>query len=132
MWSMSYLLKICEPSSDTPVLQPQSVLPEQFFGSFRSQMASQTGESRLLVAVLEEAVGCFQQNAFARSHQQRRLFAEAEQWIMNPSAASRGDAHAPRFSFEFICSVLDLDADYLRGGLRRWRETHVERARAAG
>jgi hypothetical protein len=35
----------------------------------------------------------------------------------------------PRFSFEFICAALGIDADYLRGGLRRWRESQLKRRR---
>src|SRR5207245_8819537 len=44
-----------------------------------------------------------------------RLFRwEAEQWLEN---RNRG----PLFSFENICSTLYLDANSLRGQIRRWR-----------
>ena len=48
-------------------------------------------------------------------------------WGMD--TASDDPTDAPRFSFELICAALDIDADYLRGGLRRWRETQLERRR---
>jgi len=104
------------------VFQPQSLLPEQFFGGCRRQNASRTGEYRLLVAVLEEAIRCFQQNACATTYRQRRLFAEAEQWIMARGDAAVAGTAAPAFSFEYICAVLGLDPAWLREGLRRRRQ----------
>ncbi len=109
-----------ESASDGQVLQPQCVLPEQFFRSFRRQQASQTGEYRLLVAVLEEAIRCFQQNAFRTGTRQRRLFLEAEQWFMGNDHRS---AHEAGFSFGYVCEVLSLDSTWLRAGIHRWRES---------
>ena len=73
------------------------------------------GERRLALAVLTEAVQCFQKHAIARDPRGRRLFREAEQWLMS-------GAHEPEFSFEGICEALRLDPNYLRNGLQRWRE----------
>ncbi len=72
-------------------------------------------ERRLALAVLTEAVQCFQKHAVARDVRGRRLFREAEQWLM-------GGDNNPQFSFEGICEALKLDPGYLRNGLRRWRE----------
>jgi hypothetical protein len=71
------------------------------------------------VAVLEEAVDCFQKYLRASEPPKRRLFQEAEHWIM-----SEGDT-APAFSFEHICGVLGIDPDYLRRGLQRWRDVQT-------
>lgn len=48
---------------------------------------------------------------------------------MSTDTAVAGTTDVPRFSFEFICSALSIDADYLREGLRRWRETQLKRRR---
>jgi len=97
------------------LLEPDVILPRQFL-SKRNETA--TGERYLLVAVLDDAVHCFQKNLFARGNQQRRLFRDAEQWVF-------GGAVNPPFSFEGVCRILDLDPEYIRGGLRRWRDRQM-------
>lgn len=72
-------------------------------------------ERRLALAVLSEAVHCFQKHASATDRCSQELFRDAEQWFM-------GRDQGPEFCFEEICEVLKLDPDYLRSGLRRWRE----------
>ena len=95
------------------------VLPLQFY-DMHSRLAE--GEQRLMLAILNEAVDCFQKNAFATDHRRSRLFREAHDWVMSDAK------HA--FSFRQICDVFGLDAGYLRRGLRCWRERQAaERAR---
>jgi hypothetical protein len=89
--------------------------PLQFFATRR---ARGEGERRLMVALLEDAVGCYQRYANARSRRGRRLFHEAERWIMDEHA--RG-----ALSFRVVCELLGLPADHLRRGLRRWRAEHT-------
>ena len=100
------------------------VLPLQFVGTRRRQAPRQMGEYRLLVAVLEDAVECFQKYAQARSTAERRLFAEAERWIMGgtPQDDNRLDAQGLCFSFYYVCETLGIEPDYLQGGLKRWRD----------
>jgi hypothetical protein len=94
------------------------VLPLQFY-STRSKHAE--GEQRLMLAILSEAVDCFQKNAFATDHRRSRLFREAHDWVMSDAR------HV--FSFRHICDVFSLDAGCIRRGLRCWRERRaVERA----
>ncbi len=88
------------------------VLPAQYFRVLRGR-ASYGGERRLIVAVLEDAINCFQKNLFARDNRGRRLFCEAEDWLMS------ADRELP-FAFENICEFLSLDAEYMRKGLSRW------------
>lgn len=102
------------------LLQPDVVLPIQFFGPLRTRVPDKGGEYRLLVAVLEDAVRCFQCHAFARDYRSRRLFEETKSWILD-----RGGGADRAFSFEYICAVLDLDADGLREGLQRWRQERL-------
>jgi hypothetical protein len=68
-----------------------------------------------MAAVLEDAIHSFQKSAPARTAVDKEIFAEEEEWIF-------GDGEDGPFSFESICDALGLDPDYLRSGLRRWRE----------
>ena len=75
-------------------------------------------ERRLMVAVLEDAIHSFQKSAAARTPMEKAIFAEEEEWIF-------GAGEDGPFSFESICDALGLDPDYLRSGLRRWREKRI-------
>jgi hypothetical protein len=88
------------------------MLPAQFFRELRGR-AAYGGERRLIIAVLEDAINCFQKNLFAMDNRGRRLFRETEGWVMS------ADRDLP-FAFENICEFLSLDAEYIRRGLRRW------------
>jgi hypothetical protein len=71
------------------------------------------GEKRLMLAILEDAVHCFQYNQpCGRS---KRVFDEARRWIFD----RRPDWI---FGFESICGVLEFDPAYIRKGLARWSE----------
>jgi hypothetical protein len=110
------------PNKASSLFHADTILPVQFFEAVKRRAPTKTGEYRLLVAVLDDAVRRFQKYVLDDDPD----CAEAEWWIMSPDTAFTGTADVPRFSFEFICAVLDLDADYLRRGLRRWRDTHLK------
>ena len=76
------------------------------------------GEKMLMLAVLDEAIDCYKRHLFARDRKSRNLFAESEAWIQDRE-------HDAVFSFENVCEVLGFDADYLRVGLRRWKECQL-------
>jgi hypothetical protein len=95
-------------------LEPETVLPSQFFDRFQID-ASLQPEKRLMLAVLEDAVGTFQKYAIAPGRRARRLFAEAEEWF------NSDDASWP-FAFVNVSQALGLEPLYLRAGLRRWRD----------
>ncbi len=114
-----------------PLLEPVIILPSQFFGGAVGDLARKSGECRLLWAVLADAVRCFQTFLHATSNQGRQLFNEAEWWLMSETRmASASDGRQEGFAFEEVCAALGLDADCVRAGLRRWRETQ-ERGRAS-
>jgi hypothetical protein len=73
-------------------------------------------EERLVVAVLEHAVGIFQRYALASDRGGRLIFADINAWFAS------NDIHYP-FAFVAICDVLGLDVAYVRSGLRQWRES---------
>jgi hypothetical protein len=75
-------------------------------------------ECRLLWAVMENAVEAYMKHVAATGRRGRRLFREAEEWIMR-------DDPTWLCSFVSICHVLGLDPDYVRSGITRWRETKV-------
>lgn len=81
------------------------------------------GEHQLLIAVLEDAIHCYQRYLHAGSKNDQQIFRDAEQWIMcRDATAHRGGNKGPGFSFENVCDLLGISADYLRAGLRRWRD----------
>lgn len=96
-------------------LEPETILPSQFFDRFRID-ASLQPEKRLMLAVLEDAVGTFQKYVTSSTRRGQRLFAEAQEWF----EASGTDWP---FAFEKICEALGLEPAYLRAGMKRWRET---------
>lgn len=67
-----------------------------------------------MVAVLEDAVTTYMKHAGATDPQRAELFADAEAWIESDDAVSF-------YSFENVCTVLDLAPEYLRRGLRAWK-----------
>jgi hypothetical protein len=86
------------------------VVIEQFFTN-----AIRGGEQRLMLAVLQDAVECFQEHALAQYPWEKKLFQEAEDWILEKNAHWL-------FSFENICETLQLNSDYIRRGLLVWKE----------
>src|SRR5574340_3468 len=108
------------------LFEPDTVLAPQFFATLRRQAPRKKGEWLLIVAVLEDAILCFQKYLFARDPQGQRLFREAWDWIMVPQPRPcPNEEDATGFSFEYICDVLGLEPDYLRRGLRDWGDAQL-------
>lgn len=87
-------------------------------GSFRGTIPGETPldpEQRLVLAILEDAVACFQKYVFFRSIREESLFLEAEHWLLEVNSSWV-------FSFENICEFLGFNPAYLRQGLQRWRD----------
>jgi hypothetical protein len=102
---------------DKKAFELDPLTTSQFFEKVGRQASNKSNEACLLLAVLQDAVDCFQMHT---PHAERH-FKEAEQWIM------KNEPSDALLTFEYVCSVLDLDPDYLRGGLRRWRDSSVAR-----
>lgn len=96
------------------LFEPDALLPAQFYSAFRSG-SRVAGEKRLMLAVLEDAVDCYRKYARVRDGQGYALFQEVSTWI-----SSRDRAWY--FSYENICETLELNPDYLRRGLARWKQ----------
>ena len=71
-------------------------------------------ECRLLWAVLQDGIETYMKYAHATNRRGKRLFAEAERWILQ-------DDPTWLCSFVSICHVVGLEPAYLRAGLQRWR-----------
>jgi len=99
-------------------LEPEVVLPSQFYGKGGID-ASLQPEKRLMLAVLEDAVGTFQKYTWARDRAGQKLLAEVEEWFTS-------DDHDWPYSFMNICNALGLEADFLRSGLRRWKQAQLD------
>jgi hypothetical protein len=97
----------------TVLFQPDTLLPIQYFDRLRRR-TEYNGERRLLIAVLEDAVDVYRKQAGAHDARAKALFRDAEMWIEDLDCTWL-------FSFQNICDVLDLDAEYIRRGLRVWK-----------
>lgn len=95
-------------------LEADLIVPSQFFDRIKAERSSQP-EKRLMLAVMEDAISTFQKSAPGITRRQRRLLKETEDWI------GSADSNWP-FSFENICAALDIEAEYLRGGISRWKK----------
>lgn len=94
------------------MFEPDTLLPEQFFTLLGRKPIQ--GEKRLLLAMLEDAVHCFQTYVLAKKPHERRLFQEAEEWIDST------DGHW-YFSFENICDILGIHPGRMRTALKDWK-----------
>ena len=101
---------------------PDSLLPTQYFSGVKLPPFVQN-EARLMLAILQDAVESYQRHALTRNAAHREEFEEARKWIESTESEWV-------FSFENICTVLGIDADYVRDGLRRTTPSKLVRAEA--
>ncbi len=95
------------------LFQPDILIAGQYFETVRRR-ASLEPEKRLMLAVLEDAIRCFQKCSSAGDRRRQSRFSDAEDWIMEENSEWL-------FSFENICQVLGFNPAYLRRGLMSWR-----------
>ena len=107
-----------------PALDADIIVPSQYFDRIRPETSAQP-EKRLMLAVMENAIATFQHSIPGATCRQRRLLKETEEWV------SSDDTSWP-CSFENICALLGIDADYLRNGLATWKKTQLTHDDATG
>ena len=95
--------------TDDILSQADIILPSQYFGAIGSVGLS--GEQRLMLAVLVDAINVLQSWQSGGSARKRRNFAEAAQWVNSP-----GTSHP--FSFDSVSDALEIDSELLRSRLR--------------
>jgi hypothetical protein len=103
------------------LFQPDTLALGQFFDDRRNNKLIEP-EVKLMLAVLADAIQCFQDNFLARHDTRRRLFDDVQRWIFEV----REDWV---FSFENICVILGINPQYVRKGLARWREEALAKRR---
>ncbi|HXL08684.1 MAG TPA: hypothetical protein VN966_00505 [Candidatus Bathyarchaeia archaeon] len=102
----------------TSLFEPDTLLSAQYLDLHRKALLEP--EKRLMLAVLEDAINCFQVNVMAQSGRGKKLFNESEDWIMG-----RDDDWI--FSFVSVCELLRFNPEYVRRGLLRWKEKKLAR-----
>ena len=100
-------------SAHTQLMVTDILTPVQYYDGVHRDNPETQAIKRLMVAVLADAVRCFQTYAHAQSRAGRRMFGEAEWWILDRSDGP--------FSFQAICETLGIEPDRLREGLHQWR-----------
>jgi len=95
------------------LFQPDTLLPEQYLDTYRRKLHLEP-EKKLMLAILEDGIACFQKYVFARDGKGKALFREAETWVEDIG----GEAV---FAFDSVCESLALDPDYVRRGMRTWK-----------
>jgi hypothetical protein len=102
---------------------PEVVLPGQFYATVRSQRAGER-ERLLMLAVLEDAITCYQRYARARGPAARQLFEDARAWL-------ESEDRSVLFSFESICDALEISPGFVRRRLHEWEKHHAPLPRPA-
>ncbi len=87
--------------------EPDFLVPVQFFDLTRRR-SMLDGETRLLFAVLEDAVRCYVKTVNSSRRCDREQFEEVQHWF-NSEAGTRSP-----FSFEYVCDVLTIEPETLR------------------
>jgi hypothetical protein len=91
------------------LLTPEVLTPDQYHPS-----PPPTPYHLLLLAVLEDAIRCFQRNFRARSGSRRVQFREAKEWLFDTRSGGF-------MSFPVVCESLGIEATLLRRHLREWQ-----------
>jgi len=106
------------------LIEPEILLPSQYFDGLAPHVGFE-GERRLMLAVLEDAVACYQKHATSTRPRAQRLYREAEQWLFEEDAT-------PVFSFDSVCTVLGIHPGYFRTNLLRWKQRRLTTPGASG
>ena len=94
------------------LFQPDTLLGEDYAANFRRKLPLEA-ERTLLLAVLEDGIRCYQENIHVTGGKRRTLFEEAREWLFSDDA----DWFC---SFVSICTMLNLEPNYIRRGLHQW------------
>jgi hypothetical protein len=102
---------------DTDVLDsvfvPDLLTPTQYFDSKRRDSGDDPLK-RLMMAVLQDAIRCYQDGENSGSVLKRKKFVEVKDWFFDAGGSGP-------FSFPGVCEVLGLVPEYLRFGLVQWQ-----------
>jgi hypothetical protein len=115
---MSYDTGLSMEERVTSLFQPDTLMPEQYLETFRRKLYLEP-ENKLLLAVMEDAISCFQKYLFSKDGKGKALFLEAQEWILDEDTDWL-------FSFANVCEMLGFEPSYLRDGLLRWKSDKLD------
>jgi hypothetical protein len=101
----------------TSLFQPDTLLPDQYLDTFRRKLHLEP-EKKLMLAILEDAVACFQKYLLARDSKGKTQFRDTEDWVFHGSDLGV-------FSFDIVCETLGLEPNYVRRGLAHWKNQRI-------
>jgi hypothetical protein len=101
------------------------VLITDMVAAARRRRSAISGEKRLMLAVMENALDYYQKYIVATDRIGRALFTEAAEWMASTSSEDI-------YSFENISETLDINPSYFRQGVAAWHQRLLDaRSRAA-
>jgi hypothetical protein len=100
------------------VFVPDLLTPGQYFDSKRRD-SSDIPLKRLMMAVLQDAIRCFQKGSHAKTGAKQRYLYEVQEWVF-------GENGAGPFAFQSVCEILEIAPQYLRKGLAEWLRRRTE------
>ena len=106
-------MQLTSDSAIERVVGFNQILPSQYYDLSGGHRL--TGEQRLMLALLADAINVYQQGVQSRNTRKRLLFVDAERWI-TAGAKSR---HA--FSFDTVCDALGINSGLLRRRMLAWK-----------
>ena len=109
-------MRLCTVSS-SPVTDDEASLFLPCVYSDISGGYDLTGEQRLMLAMLVDAINVYQKGVLSNATQAKRLYIDAECWIM-ATAAREGV-----LGFETVCDALGINAGLLRRRILSWKHT---------
>jgi len=107
--------------------EPDFLMPIQFFDLTRRR-SMPDGETRLVFAILEDAVRCYVRAANSSRPRDREQFDEVQRWF-----DAEAGIHIP-FSFEYVCDVLGIEPASFRArlGLLSLKDLPTKQMRSVG
>jgi hypothetical protein len=106
-------------SDEDNVLASEVLMPSQYYAA-----RATTPYHHLLLAILDDAIRCFQNNLDAKTIRRRKLFRETEYWLFETKDA--GFMSCPT-----VCESLGISAVALRHYLREWQKATRDGASGA-
>jgi hypothetical protein len=91
-------------------LPPECLLPVQYNAMVRKR-AREEGETRLLLAVLKDALRCYIKNMDGRTARARREFEEISYWFFT-------EGQEGIFAYQHLCDALEIHPEPLRCWLK--------------
>ena len=94
--------------------QPDALLVNEFLHVYQSNFA-QTPEMKLVAAILKDGIDSYVKHLFVKPRSGKNSSSEAEEWFFCR------DENWP-FSFENVCAILEIEPNYIRRCLLRYKK----------